>query len=272
MPGVSPSHITRGAREPGTGTVARRKARGKGAEVALHPGEDAARGVGGVGGEQEGGAGGADETDRAAAAVEGVAHGARFGEVADGDDGGAGSPVASAVSVLVRSSGSSSPARYWRNAARWLGAAAPVVELRGIGVPWLRIGGNAGVAGTSAPSIFLPCHPVNNVPISRESSLWKDHVMAEDTIRTHVVFPKELVIAVDRLAGQRKRSAFVAEAVAEKLEREQLGRALAETAGSLAAEDYPEWETPEMISAWVRKSRAFDNESTNRELARFRSS
>ena len=95
--------------------------------------------------------------------------------------------------------------------------------------------------------------------------------MADDTIRTHIVFPKALVSAVDELVGQRKRSAFVTEAVAEKLERERLGRALAETAGSLAAEDYPEWETPEMISAWVRKSRAIDQEISDRKLARFRS-
>jgi metal-responsive CopG/Arc/MetJ family transcriptional regulator len=96
--------------------------------------------------------------------------------------------------------------------------------------------------------------------------------MARETIRTHVVLPKELVEAIDRLVGQRKRSAFVTEAVAEKLQREQLGRALAETAGSLADTDYPEWETQEKISAWVREMRAFDNESTNRKLARFRSS
>ena len=96
--------------------------------------------------------------------------------------------------------------------------------------------------------------------------------MAEDTIRTHIVFPKDLVRAIDQLVGQRKRSAFVAEAVAEKLEREQLGRALAETAGSLSDADYPHWASQEKISAWVREMRAFANESTNRKLARFRSS
>lgn len=96
--------------------------------------------------------------------------------------------------------------------------------------------------------------------------------MADATIRTHIVFPRDLVDAVDDLVGQRRRSAFVTEAVAEKLQREQLGRALAETAGSLAAEDYPEWETQDKISAWVRETRAFDNESTNRKLARFTSS
>lgn len=97
-------------------------------------------------------------------------------------------------------------------------------------------------------------------------------VMASETIRTHIVFPRELVDAVDDLVGQRKRSAFVTEAVAEKLQREQLGRALAETAGSLSDKDYPQWETPEKISAWVREMRALDNASTDRKLARFKSS
>lgn len=96
--------------------------------------------------------------------------------------------------------------------------------------------------------------------------------MDNETIRTHIVFPKALVEAVDDLVGQRKRSAFVAEAVAEKVEREQMGRALARTAGSLDPDSHPEWETQEKISAWVREMRDFDNEATNRKLARFTSS
>lgn len=96
--------------------------------------------------------------------------------------------------------------------------------------------------------------------------------MDNETIRTHIVFPKALVEAVDDLVGQRKRSAFVAEAVAEKVEREHMARALVETAGSLDPDSHPEWATGEMISAWVRKSRDIDNEISNRKLARFRPS
>jgi predicted transcriptional regulator len=96
--------------------------------------------------------------------------------------------------------------------------------------------------------------------------------VASETIRTHMVLPRDLVDAIDDLVGQRKRSAFVAEAVAEKVDRERFGRALANTVGSLNAEDYPEWETGEKISAWVREMRAIDNEIGNRKLARFRSS
>ena len=92
--------------------------------------------------------------------------------------------------------------------------------------------------------------------------------MARETVRTHVVFPKDLLAAVDRLVGRRKRSAFLTAAVAEKVERERLGRALEVTAGFLAEDAHAEWETPEQVSAWVRGLRAVDNEATDRTLAR----
>lgn len=98
----------------------------------------------------------------------------------------------------------------------------------------------------------------------------KVKAMSTESFRVHVVIPKEIVEEVDRLVGQRKRSAFVVEALIEKLQRERLGRALAETAGFLAKEDHPEWATPELTSAWVRKLRAVDSESTDRKLSRRR--
>jgi metal-responsive CopG/Arc/MetJ family transcriptional regulator len=84
--------------------------------------------------------------------------------------------------------------------------------------------------------------------------------MAEHTVRTHVVIPKELLDAVDRLVGRRKRSAFLTEALAEKVAHEELGRALASSVGILTAEDYPEWATPEKTSEWVRELRALDDD------------
>jgi hypothetical protein len=68
------------------------------------------------------------------------------------------------------------------------------------------------------------------------------------------VLPVEVVEAVDRLAGKRKRSQFVEASIREKLERENLGRALKATAGMLNSDDYPEWSTPDKISAWVKES------------------
>jgi predicted transcriptional regulator len=74
--------------------------------------------------------------------------------------------------------------------------------------------------------------------------------------RTHIVLPDDVLEELDRLVGKRTRSQFIEEAVRAKLQRERLTRALNEGAGFLKDKDYPEWETPEKISAWVRKQRS----------------
>ena len=83
--------------------------------------------------------------------------------------------------------------------------------------------------------------------------------MSKTIVRTHVVIPQELVETVDRLVGRRRRSAFFAEAAAEKLARLRLADVAEQAAGSLAAVDVPGWETPEAASAWVRASRQADD-------------
>jgi hypothetical protein len=90
--------------------------------------------------------------------------------------------------------------------------------------------------------------------------------MADEMIRTHIVVPKELVEAVDRLVGPRKRSAFLVQAVEEKMSRERLGRALATTAGFLNGETHPVWETPEQVSAWVHELRSLDSDPSQGKL------
>lgn len=74
-------------------------------------------------------------------------------------------------------------------------------------------------------------------------------------MRTHVVLAEELVRAIDALVGKGKRSRFIEEAAREKLRREALLYALEETAGVLAAEEHPQWATPECVASWVRESR-----------------
>ena len=74
-------------------------------------------------------------------------------------------------------------------------------------------------------------------------------------MRTHVILPEDLVKAVDALAGKGKRSRFIEEAVRDKLRKDDLLSALAETAGMLSADDHPEWATPEKVAAWVRETR-----------------
>ena len=74
-------------------------------------------------------------------------------------------------------------------------------------------------------------------------------------MRTHIILPDELVEALDRLVGKRRRSAFITEALRERLGREQLLRALNESAGILKEEQYPHWATPVKVARWVRDIR-----------------
>ena len=77
-------------------------------------------------------------------------------------------------------------------------------------------------------------------------------------VRAHVVLPEDLLKEVDQVAGKRGRSRFVEAAIREKLSREAVAAALREAAGSLDLAHYPEWQTPEEVSAWVRASRRAD--------------
>ena len=84
--------------------------------------------------------------------------------------------------------------------------------------------------------------------------------MSSETVRAHIVLSKELVSEVDRLVGPRKRSEFIAEAVAEKLAHERLLQAAHKVAGSLANVDIPGWETQESAVEWVRALRRESDE------------
>ena len=84
--------------------------------------------------------------------------------------------------------------------------------------------------------------------------------------RAHVVLPEDLIEAVDRVAGKRKRSRFVEAAIREKLSREALSAALKESAGSIDLSAYPEWKSPEDVSAWVRSGRREDDARLARKL------
>lgn len=74
--------------------------------------------------------------------------------------------------------------------------------------------------------------------------------MPKETTRTHIthiVVPEALIAEIDRVAGKRKRSRFVEDAVREKLACMALDSAQAQTAGILPPADYPEWTTPAKI-------------------------
>ena len=83
-------------------------------------------------------------------------------------------------------------------------------------------------------------------------------------MRTHVSLPEDLLREIDRLAGPRRRSQFVEEAVRAKLRQAAQAEALARTAGTLRVEDYPEWTTPADVSRWVERLREESNDRRSR--------
>jgi metal-responsive CopG/Arc/MetJ family transcriptional regulator len=76
--------------------------------------------------------------------------------------------------------------------------------------------------------------------------------------RTNVTIPSELLAEVDRLAGPRGRSAFVADAVAYKVKRERLRRALDQLRGAFVGT--PSYMPPEEAYRWVREQREIGND------------
>jgi hypothetical protein len=67
--------------------------------------------------------------------------------------------------------------------------------------------------------------------------------------RANVIMPVSLLAEVDRRAGRRGRSRYIAEAVAQRVRRDALGSAIRETAG--AAGDM----TPEGVARWIDELR-----------------
>jgi hypothetical protein len=73
--------------------------------------------------------------------------------------------------------------------------------------------------------------------------------------KAHLVIPEELLEEVDKAAGKRKRSLFVAEATREKLERERFLRTLEKTKGTWTENNHPELQSAGDIDRYVREKR-----------------
>ena len=76
------------------------------------------------------------------------------------------------------------------------------------------------------------------------------------TTKITLSLPTTLVERLKTLVPPRQRSAFVSEALLERLEEEETLAVLEETAGICSAEDYPYWDTDEDIDRWLREFRA----------------
>lgn len=76
------------------------------------------------------------------------------------------------------------------------------------------------------------------------------------TTKITLSLPTSLVERLKASVPPRRRSAFVAQALQERLEEEETLAVLEETCGAWSDEDYPEFATDEDIDRWLREFRA----------------
>jgi hypothetical protein len=77
-----------------------------------------------------------------------------------------------------------------------------------------------------------------------------------ETVRIHVVLPKALVAALDKFAGERGRSAFLAEITDREIKRRRLLAFLEQPGPLWDPKNHPEMRRG--AAAWVRKLRRGD--------------
>jgi metal-responsive CopG/Arc/MetJ family transcriptional regulator len=76
--------------------------------------------------------------------------------------------------------------------------------------------------------------------------------------KAHLIFPEELLQAIDKLVGKRGRSKFVVEATRKELKRIQFLQTLQEVAGSWKDEEHPEL-VEKGTYQWVREQREIED-------------
>ena len=76
------------------------------------------------------------------------------------------------------------------------------------------------------------------------------------SVRTHVVLPGDLVMAIDSLVGKRGRSSFLAQAGWEEVKRQRLLKLLEGSEPLWKSKDHPELRRG--AAAWVERMRAKD--------------
>ena len=74
-------------------------------------------------------------------------------------------------------------------------------------------------------------------------------------IKAHLVIPREILEEVDKIAGKKRRSLFIAEAAQEKLARERFLITLEETKGAWANKNHPNLRTAKEVEQYVQEKR-----------------
>lgn len=84
------------------------------------------------------------------------------------------------------------------------------------------------------------------------------HSTIDPLVRTNVTLPASVLAQVDRIAGERGRSRYVAEAVAQRVRRDELGAAIRETAGVMVGR--PGWMSPDETDRLIEELRSDESE------------
>ena len=79
--------------------------------------------------------------------------------------------------------------------------------------------------------------------------------MYMDIVRANITCPKTLLLEVDKLAGSRNRSAFLADSVRECLARLKFSKVAEDSIGILNPKDYPNFATPTKVKKYTRAFR-----------------
>jgi metal-responsive CopG/Arc/MetJ family transcriptional regulator len=79
--------------------------------------------------------------------------------------------------------------------------------------------------------------------------------------RAHIILPEDLLAEVDRLVGERGRSAFLTEVVRQEVQRRNLLAALRAARGCWKTEDHPELR--DGSEAFVERLRQENDERLN---------
>jgi hypothetical protein len=74
-------------------------------------------------------------------------------------------------------------------------------------------------------------------------------------VKAHLVIPKEILEAIDQIAGKRGRSLFIAEAAREKLERELFLKVLEETRGAWGDKRHPDLRSSRDVESYLGTQR-----------------
>lgn len=76
-----------------------------------------------------------------------------------------------------------------------------------------------------------------------------------NTVRTNITFPKDLLLEVDRLVGEGRRSAFLAESARKHLDQINFAKVARESVGILDHKTYPHFSTSEKVRSYIRSFR-----------------